>query len=142
MKSFIMLIAMALVLIVPTKAGNKAEEASIRQVLSLYKDSGDKQDPQLADKALHREFALYYIGPKGLTKSTLDEYKQALQAKKIGGDTRSMTLEHLEAKDNVAGAAITLRGRQATFTQFVNLVKENGAWKIINVVLKFEPRGK
>lgn len=117
-----------------------SQSDAIIGAITRFMESGDKQKPALAESVLHKDFALFYMGPDGLVKTDKEAYKSALEARKIGGMPRTVSVSDIRVKDEIASAKAIFRGNHADFTQFVSLMKFGAQWKIMNIVLKFEPK--
>ena len=111
----------------------------IKEVIDLYRQSGDSQDPALAERTLHSGFALYYQGADGWVRSDRASYIAAIKGKVIGGQVRSMVIDRIEVTGPVASAHVRFVTEGAIFDQFVNLVKSDGGWQIVGLVLNYIP---
>lgn len=113
----------------------------IKDVIEQFKKSGDQQNPELAEKSLHEESRIFYIGKDGVVVTRKEGYLRALESKVIGGTEREMSVERIEITGAVATAHVQFSSNEALFDQFVNLVKSESGWQIVNIVLNFQPKG-
>ncbi|MCB0714306.1 MAG: nuclear transport factor 2 family protein [Ignavibacteriae bacterium] len=137
---FAVILAIA-ILPLQLQAEEETEMNDIKDVIEQFKKSGDQQNPELAEKSLHEESRIFYIGKDGVVVTRKEGYLRALESKVIGGTEREMSVERIEITGAVATAHVQFSSNEALFDQFVNLVKSESGWQIVNIVLNFQPKG-
>ncbi|MGE3800947.1 MAG: nuclear transport factor 2 family protein [Candidatus Kapaibacterium sp.] len=123
------------------QAKEEREMEAITEVIEQFKESGDRQNPELAQPILHDNFTLFYFGGEEWVTTTKGGYIKALEAKVIGGVERNIRVEEVKITGAVATAHVQFSSDEALFDQFVNLVKSESGWQIVNIVLNFQPKG-
>ncbi len=141
MKTILLSALAALFVFGLTYAENGSEKKSIKSVIEQFKLSGDKQNPDLANPVLHQDFALFYHGPDGWVKTSKEDYVNALKAKVIGGVERESDVKEIQISGGIATAHVRFESKEASFDQFVNLIKEESGWQIVSIALHFQPKG-
>ena len=117
----------------------EAEAKAIEAIIATYVASGDQQDPELAAKVLHPDYAQFLDLGKGIKRFSRGHYQDALRSKSIGGENRKFTLEYLDITANTAAAKVVITGGRLRFTDYVTLMKSSRGWEIVSITLSVKP---
>ena len=117
------------------------DKSGVESAIKTFAEGADAQNSEQVLSVLHKDALQFFMGKEGLTKLTTDMYKGMLDSKKIGGKPRQMTIHSVDIEGNIATAKVTFDGGHATFDNFISLMNVDGGWKIMNIVLRYKPKG-
>jgi len=129
MKSILSILALSLCLAVSAQNSNKEE--SIKSVVKEFIEATDVQDAERLGKTMHEQSMQYVkFGPRVLT-FTKAQYMEQLNAKKVGGQERSINFgELLDSTPGVTTIALTATSSTLLFSYQVTLLSVEGSWII------------
>ncbi|MEM6784261.1 MAG: nuclear transport factor 2 family protein [Bacteroidota bacterium] len=114
------------------------DEAVIRAVIEQFAEGADAQQSARVAEVLHAEAQQFFQGPNGLVRLTHEAYINMLDAKQIGGSPRTLVVHNVDVNGNLAVASVTMQGEQAHFENYIALMKTDGGWQIVSVILRME----
>ena len=123
----------------PGLADDRTDQDAIRKTLSNYVLSGDLRDAELAGKALHPRAVQFFHTGEGVRAVDRDQYQALLTKGEIGGQNRQFEVPNLELYRNTALARLVITSDTMIFSNYVTLMKEGGAWKIVSVTIPLSP---
>jgi hypothetical protein len=116
-------------------AQNTDDLAKVETAVRLFSSAGDHQNADQLDQLLHPQYRSVMnrlFGKPDVSLMDKPTYLQMIREKKLGGDTREVTVLHIEMGAKVATVKAVFQGKMMKFTTFISLVKlESGAWQII-----------
>jgi aminopeptidase N len=127
-----------------TPNSNPAKE--IIEVVEAFAKSADQQNSAKMDKVLHKDFRALVnrlFGSKDLSVTDKKTYLSLLEAKKIGGDNRTVIINSINIQGANAYVHATFKGESLIFNTYLLLVEnEDGTWQIVNDMPVIEKVGK
>ena len=130
---------------IPVFANDNKDVEEIKDIIQLFVDSGDKQDPALLEECLLSEAKQFMPSKKGITIIDNALYTKLLEAKRIGGSKRSVNIHNVELDENGVNAVakVELTSEKRIFHQFIGLSKikatEATVWRIVSVLTSVTP---
>ncbi len=111
------------------------DDEKVRYAILQFVKAGDARSKATLDSILHTDFrvvANQLNGSNTLVIINKAQYLGLLEARKLGGDTRSVQFETIEVVENNASVRATLTGTTTVFQSFYHLVKNSsGQWLLI-----------
>ena len=130
---------------IPVFANDNKDVEEIKDIIQLFVESGDKQDPALVDECLFPDGKIFIATKKGITVIDHPLYIQLLKDKKVGGLKRTVKIHNIEldVKSMNAVAKVDFISEKAIFHQFIGLSKikatEATVWRIVSVLTSVAP---
>lgn len=114
---------------------DKVSRAEIVAVIESFALGADTQDAERVGRTLHPQSAQYLPAAEGVRVFTRDQYLALLEAKKIGGQRREMTIGTVEVTEGyLAFASVQLRTDSLVFLHHFGLMKADGGWQIMSIL--------
>ncbi len=111
------------------------EKATIGALIGQYVQAGDDRNVDVFESILDSNFRIVvngFRGQAGITIIDKSTYITLIESERIGGDTRTYTVEYIDVKENIATAKVVIEGTTVLFTSFYQFVKnEEGSWHLI-----------
>lgn len=106
----------------------------IEAVITSYAAAGDAQDVSTLESVTHEGFRVVFrLSDEQTVALERSVFLDKFRAKEFGGDTRTIEIQSLDLREGkTAIAKVILRGEQATMSNYLNLVKMNGAWVLVS----------
>lgn len=114
------------------------DKAAISTVIEHFVKGADEHNTEFLASALHPQAQQFFIQKGELKTLTTDLYLKLIEAKKIGGKPRQLKIVDIDVSDYIATAKIEIRSGKVLFHDHVSLMKIDGHWKIMNIVLRYE----
>lgn len=111
------------------------DDAHIRSVLHDFVDGADARNEAQLRRALHPEARQYVQMPDGLVSIGTDAFLAMIKAEQIGGEDRTLAIHDVRIRGNTAFADISITGGTFAFSDYVSLMKVDGHWQIMSVVI-------
>ncbi|BDS15528.1 nuclear transport factor 2 family protein [Aureispira anguillae] len=109
---------------------------AIVEAVENFASNADQQNVAKMEKTLHKDFRAVLnqlFGSKEVSITNKESYLELLKAKKIGGDTRIVTINSVDIQGKNAFVKATFKGKKLNFNTYLLLVEEEkGLWKIIS----------
>ncbi|MBR9919244.1 MAG: nuclear transport factor 2 family protein [Bacteroidetes bacterium] len=106
------------------------------QTVKDFVNAADARNAAALEKILHPNFrviANQTFGSKELSTMSKSDYLGLIQARKIGGDERSVEIHSLDIKGPNAIVRASFRGQALIFHTYIQLVESpEGTWQIIS----------
>ena len=120
-----------------------ADDAAVRAQVTAFAAAGDARDVARLEAVLHPDFRVAFTvkGKPGLTMMDRAAYLGAAKAGKIGGDTRTLTVDRVHIADDLALVQGRLAGARAEFDATWTLVRTEKGWRLLQDAVVFAPRG-
>lgn len=113
----------------------EADKAAITTVIEDYSKGADDQDAERTGRALHENSWQHVFFPNGPRTFNKETYLQLLEAKRIGGDERAISVESIDITEGTSAAAkVILTGSELVFVHYMGLLKVEGQWQIMSTV--------
>ena len=111
------------------------ETATIRHALQYYLDGHATGDSEIMAKAFHPSARLQYIRDGQVTLRTLESFLEGMSGQPAADESqRKRQITMVDYEGTVAVARIELDYPQVLFTDYMQLLKDNGEWKIVNKI--------
>jgi hypothetical protein len=105
-------------------------------VVSAFAGNADKQYAAAMKTVLHADFRAAVnrvFGSENVSIITKESYVQMIADKKIGGDTRKVSITSVDVQGNNAHVKATFTGEKLTFNTYLLFVKDpSSAWALIS----------
>ena len=122
----------------PSNALNKSTEQAIKEVALDYAEGWYAGDPERMARALHSKLAKRALLPTKDNKYRLDDIgKETLVERTRNGGGKNVPKERRRTEViiyDVVGNAAVVKLTMHDWVDFLQLIKEDGQWKIINVL--------
>ena len=110
----------------------QSEEINMKKTIESYVRGADEQNIELVESVFHNNFQVFAHSEGSVRVLDKQTYLKLLETGKIGGSKRQIEYLDIHADDLVGTARINLVGETVTFHDHLNLIKENGSWKIVS----------
>lgn len=111
------------------------EEPAIRDALQFYLDGHATGDPEIMAQAFHPSARLQYIRDGQVTLRTLESFIGGMSGQPAADESqRKRQITMVDYEGTVAVARIELDYPQVLFTDYMQLLKTGGEWKIVNKI--------
>jgi len=111
------------------------EGPAIRAALQFYLDGHATGDPEVMAKAFHPSARLQYIRDGEVTLRTLESFLGGMSGQPASDESqRKRQITMVDYEGTVAVARIELDYPQVLFTDYMQLLKTGGEWKIVNKI--------
>lgn len=105
----------------------------VEQTVNYYLDGGTNNDFETLKKAFHETATMKFIGKEGYTEVNAIEFFQ--KGMKPGPkQNRKTRIADIIIAGNAANARLEIDYPDFTFIDFMNLLKVDGEWKIVNKI--------
>ena len=146
MKSFVLLLGLALAAAVitqlPARAQN-AEEAAVREAIEHYFRGHATGQGEHFRKVFHPDAKLFAIRDGKYWQLTSEEYIARASGKAPDDEAqRKRKIESVDISGNAAIVKVVLDYPQVKFTDYMSMLKMDGVWRIVNKTFYAEPRAK
>ena len=115
---------------------SQTDKAEIEQVVTAFSSNADNQDATQMASLLDENYRAVVNRLFGSEKVSLMDkttYLQLLEEKKIGGDKRKVSIEHVDITNNNAIVKASFEGKELNFTTYLLLVKTvENEWLIVS----------
>ena len=115
-----------------------SDDAAVRAVVKKFSVAADKQDAAGVGVVLHREAQQFFMGENGLVRLETAAYLGMIEQKKIGGQPRKLTIDHVAVDGDMASVKATMSNSTYRFDNFISLMKIDGHWQIMSIVLRMQ----
>ena len=112
---------------------------AIEALLMEYNEGTETRSVEAFDGILHPEARQYVTGPRFLVLDT-PTFLQLLGDGAVGGVERETVIHGIEIDGALASAHVTFESEPALFGNYVSLIKTDGAWQIMSIVVEMMPR--
>jgi len=111
------------------------ETAAIRDALQFYLDGHATGDAEIMAKAFHPSARLQYIRDGEVTIRSLESFLGGMSGQPAADESqRKRQITMVDYEGPVAVARIELDYPQVLFTDYMQLLKTGGEWKIVNKI--------
>ncbi|MEM9052521.1 MAG: nuclear transport factor 2 family protein [Bacteroidota bacterium] len=113
-----------------------SEQKLITKTIEMFSKAGDEQDADKLEALLNENYNVVMHQLFGSETTSLlprAAYIEKIRNKEFGGDTRTITVEHMEVNGSTAVAKVLLKGSKMTVRSLFTLVKtKKGAWQLVS----------
>jgi hypothetical protein len=115
------------------------ETAAIRQALQYYLDGHATGDPDVMARAFHPSARLQFIRDGAVAIRPLESYLGGMRGEPAADESeRERRVVMIDYEGTAAVAEIELDYPSAVFTDYMQLLKVDGEWKIVNKIFHVE----
>lgn len=130
-------LAAAIAIAAPSSA---SDDTAVRAPLELYLKAHATGDPNLIRKAFHGDARILFVREGKFTILTTEEFANRFNGKPAADEVqRKRAIESVDVAGNAASARIKLDYPQTAFTDYMQLLKIDGEWKIVSKTFYAEP---
>ncbi|HKX84204.1 MAG TPA: nuclear transport factor 2 family protein [Pyrinomonadaceae bacterium] len=121
-----------------------ADDRELARVpLDHYLQGHSTGNPEFMRKAFHPEARIMSFRDGKMTNLSVEEFAGRFSGKLAEDEVqRKRTIESIDVFGNAASAKIVLDYPNIKFTDYMNLLKIDGEWKIVNKSFHAEPKQK
>lgn len=139
MKKTISTLIMLTVVLVSVNA-QKSDHEMITQTVSYYLDGGTNNDFSTLKKAFHPYAKMKFMRGENYTEvNALEFFKKAI--KPGPKQNRTSKVEEINIAGNAANARLRIDYPKFYFIDYMNLLKIDGEWKIVNKIFHRQNKG-
>ncbi|UJH66415.1 nuclear transport factor 2 family protein [Allomuricauda sp. SCSIO 65647] len=111
----------------------KSDYEMIAETVGYYLDGGTNNDFETLKKAFHENATMKYITDEGYKEVNALEFFSRMDASKPKQD-RKTRIANITIAGHAANARLEIKYPTFTFIDFMNLLKVDGEWKIVNKI--------
>ncbi len=135
------LAALALVLTPPMAAAQSNDEAAVRQTLTYYIRGHATGIADTMARSFHADAELKFIRNGQYTRRTLAEYLSGFTGRPAADEAqRVRRIAAIDIVGNAASAKVELDYPNALLTDYMQLLKVEGEWKIVHKIFHSAPK--
>ena len=112
----------------------------VMSVLKQYALGTEHSDTNMLNAAFHEHFRVVAMTKDGLRVINKKDYLSLIKAKKIGGNSRELSIQSIAGNENVMQVSLTLTGEKQVFNDQIGLIKEDKTWKILHNTTQVKER--
>ncbi len=118
------------------------KSGDLKQAATAVAAAADRQDNAEMQTMLHKNFVSHFVikGAPGENTMNRDAYLGLLRDKKIGGDTRKVTVLTADESDRLGFVRSRIVGAKAFFDVQQTFVRTQGGWQLLSESVVFQPR--
>ena len=137
MKTKILILFVPLLAAVSLCSAQEGDRAQIEQTVSYYLDGGTNNDFETLKKAFHKDASMKFISGAGYKEvNAIDFFEKAI--KPGPKQNRKTSIVSVSIAGNAASAQLRIDYPTFSFTDFMNLLKIDGEWKIVSKIFHRE----
>ena len=103
--------------------------------------AGDGRDLEALEQVLHDDFRVVAQMPSGVSVIDRASYLGLVRGEKIGGEAREQQVHAVMESGDLATVKGSLQSATAAFDCTWSLVKVDGAWRVVQDLVVFRPKG-
>ena len=140
---FLFLACMGTVMAANVSAQDAPEKELAKVPLTNYLQAQATGNGELIRKAFYAEARIMTFSNGKVTSLGVEEFASRFSGKGAADESqRKRTIESLDVVGNAASATIVLDYPNIKFVDYMNLLKIDGEWKIVNKAFHAEPKAK
>ena len=132
----ILLLSLFLLSIVVT--AQKSDYEMVAQTVNYYLDGGTNNDFETLRKAFHKNATMKYITDEGYKEVNALEFFSGMDPSKPK-QNRQTRIADITISGHAANARLEIDYPTFTFIDYMNLLKLDGEWKIVNKIFYRKP---
>ena len=110
----------------------------VAQTVNYYLDGGTNNDFKTLKKAFHENATMKYITKEGYKEVNALEFFSGMDASKPK-QNRKTRIADITISGHAANARLEIEYPTFTFVDFMNLLKIDGEWKVVNKIFYRKP---
>ena len=116
----------------------KSDYEQVAQTVNYYLDGGTNNDFETLKKAFHENATMKYITKDGYKEVNALEFFSGMDASKPK-QNRKTRIADITISGHAANARLEIEYPTFTFVDFMNLLKIDGEWKVVNKIFYRKP---
>jgi len=126
-----------------SSASASADEAAVREAVNHYLLAHSTGDGNHIKNVFHPELKMFFARDGEIRFRPGPEYIAGFSGKPAADEAqRKRRIESVDITGTAAMAKVVLDYPQATLTDYFQLVKANGEWKIVSKIFHSEPKAR
>lgn len=121
-----------------TSIAQKSDYHLVEQTVNYYLDGGTNNDFNTLKKAFHETATMKYITKEGYKEVNALEFFSGMDASKPKSN-RKTRIADITISGHAANARLEIEYENFSFIDFMNLLKIDGEWKIVNKIFYRRP---
>ncbi len=127
------LLALVVLLAVTTSIdAQESDYALVEKTVKYYLDGGTNNDFETLKKAFHETATMRYITDEYKEVNALEFFKKGM--KPGPKQNRKTKIDYINITGHAANAKLEIEYPTFTFIDYMNLLKINGEWKVVNKI--------
>lgn len=111
----------------------------VSKTVNYYLDGGTNNDFQTLKKAFHKDATMKYITDAGYKEVNALDFFSSMDANKPP-QMRKTRIDDITISGHAANARLEIEYPTFVFVDFMNLLKIDGEWKIVNKIFYKKPK--
>lgn len=116
----------------------KSDYEAVAETVNFYLDGGTNNDFETLKKAFHENATMKYITDEGYREVNALEFFSGMDASKPK-QNRQTRIADITISGHAANARLEIEYPTFTFIDYMNLLKIDGEWKIVNKIFYRKP---
>lgn len=130
---------LALTLSLTSMTAQESDYQLVAKTVNYYLEGGSNNDFQTLKKAFHETATMKYITKDGYKEVNALEFFSGMDASKPR-QNRETRIADITISGHAANARLEIEYPSFTFVDFMNLLKIDGEWKIVNKIFYRMPK--
>ena len=122
-----------------TISAQESDYELVAKTVSYYLDGGSNNDYEMLKKAFHETATMKYITNEGYQEVNALEFFSGMDASKPKPN-RKTRIADITISGHAANARLEIEYETFTFVDFMNLLKIDGEWKVVNKIFYRMPK--
>ncbi|RNC92700.1 MAG: hypothetical protein ED555_06410 [Allomuricauda sp.] len=125
-------------LVVTAVQAQNSDYENVAQTVNYYLDGGTNNDYATLKKAFHENATMKYIADDGYKEVNALEFFSGMDASKPM-QNRKTRIANITVSGHAASARLEIEYPTFSFIDYMNLLKIDGEWKIVNKIFYRQP---
>lgn len=126
-------------LVVTTTMAQETDYDLVAKTVNYYLEGGTNNDYETLKKAFHKTATMKYITKDGYKEVNALEFFSGMDASKPK-QMRRTRIEDITISGHAANARLEIEYPTFVFVDFMNLLKIDGEWKVVNKIFYRKPK--
>jgi len=110
-----------------------SEQDLVKKTLSYYLDGGTNNDFETLKKAFHKDASMKFISKDGYKEVNAIEFFKKVM-KPGPKQNRQTRIDYINISGTTASAKLIIEYPNVTLTDYMNLLKIEGQWKVVSKI--------
>ena len=119
---------------------NPVDNEAVKSVINQYAQCLDSKDTSTLEDLLYTgaKFVCYNSMRDVITEYDADQFLAGVKKGKLGGWKRDVTIISVDTNEKTAMVKVEFTDARLKTTEYISIVKVDGAWKIVNCTSTLE----
>ncbi len=134
----IIVTSLACLFFVTVGLAQKSDYEQVAETVNYYLEGGTNNDFETLKKAFHENATMKYLSKEGYKEVNVLQFFSGMDASKPK-QNRKTRIADITISGHAANARLEIEYPTFTFIDFMNLLKIDGEWKIVNKIFYRKP---